>query len=288
LVDLREATTWGLVAAAAFAVMAALALVGVVLLFGQWWRTRPRATVQEQLRPAVAGEPSPGRQPAATSDGPGSSRDAPTSPSRARTGPATAPRDPVTPRPASALDPPAIASAVRTTILEQVVSRCPAGWTALLLSPPPHNRQMTWHLHLQAEVALDLVDGRTVPTTPPTAAQEWRLPAGRQADLASGDPEPAPGQETKAVRVTGVYVSVTHQAGNPGLFLVRRSNASGGQREYRVPATEPSKLAAALAEGLGGALDDPAGQSLAMGYTAASWAMHERAWLRVGTTNGGQ
>lgn len=284
--DFQDATTWGLVAAAAFAVMAVLALVGVVLLFGQWWRTRPRPAIEDRLRPAVAGDPSAGPQSALTHAGPGSTREASAAPSRTRTDPPPPARVPVTPRPSSALDPPAIASAVRTAILEQVVSRCPSGWTALLLSPPLHTRQMTWHLHLQADVALDLADGRTVPTTPPTSSQEWTLPVGRRADLASGDPEPAPGQETKAVRVTGVYLSVTHQAGNPGLFLVRRSNATGGQREYRVPATEVSKLAAALGEGLGGALDDPAGQALAMGYTPTSWAMHERAWLRVRTDGG--
>jgi hypothetical protein len=175
-----------------------------------------------------------------------------------------------------------VAGTVRTAILQAVAERCPAGWRALVLSPPPHPRQMTWHLHLAASASLDLLDGRTVPTAPPPESQEWTLPSGRAAALSGGDPAPPPGPETRAVRVTGLYLSLTYRAEAPPAYVILLPNGSSKPHRFRSPADDVARLPAlldvALASAIGrrGAL-----QSTAMGYSPSSWSAHQPAWIEI-------
>ena len=141
---------------------------------------------------------------------------------------------------------------------------------------------MVWHLHLRAEVGLDLVDGRTVPTTPPAQSHEWTLPSGRKASVAIGDPSPGPGAETQLVRVTGPYLTVTHDPRSAGPFLIRVGQGPNRSHEYRTKSGDAGRLAQALHDALNRAISDqPKSEPQAMGYSVASWAAHERAWLRI-------
>lgn len=173
-----------------------------------------------------------------------------------------------------------LAVAARTIILQAMAERCPAGWRALALIPPPHPRQMTWHLHLNVDTALDLLDGRTVPATPPASTQEWKLPSGRTVGFEVGDPVPAPGEETRVVRVAGPYVSVLYRAGQPGSFLLVATSPAG-QHEYRAAADRPQRLGAVLEQALSNAIGERRGETTAMGYSPASWSAHERVWLEI-------
>ena len=257
---------WALVAAGAFAGIAFLALVGLIVVLTLWWRGRPRTA---PVRP----EPDAGTTiPDATGSADGD-------PALVGKEP---PAEPAAPAPTTAPDTRVVADAVRTAILQAVAERCPAGWTALALSPPPNPRRMTWHLHLEADVALDLVDGRTIPAAPPAASHEWKLPSGRAARLAFGDPAPPPGPETRVVRVTGPYLSVTRDGEAPGRILVRLTAGPDAHHEYRADADDPGALGTMLAQALSGAISGPRGvESTAMGYSPASWRAHERAWLHV-------
>lgn len=181
---------------------------------------------------------------------------------------------------AASPNPIALASAVRNAILEEIAERCPTGWRGLVLSPPPHPGQMTWHVHVRTTVALDLADGRTVPAAPPPTSDEWTLPSGRRAGLASGDLSPAPTQETRAVRVAGPYLSVTYRARDAPPFVVRVGTEPRRRHEYRA-AIDRSQLSSTLAEGLRKALGARSDGATAMGYSPASWGAHERAWIEV-------
>ena len=80
-----------------------------------------------------------------------------------------------------------LASAIRSLILRAVADRAPAGWSALVLCPPPHPELMTWHVHLAPKVALDLQDGRSVTVAAPLASHEWHLAGGRVVGIGDGD-----------------------------------------------------------------------------------------------------
>jgi len=182
-------------------------------------------------------------------------------------------------------DPALIATRVRTAILQALAERCPIGWRALLLSPPPHPRRMTWHVHLGGAVALDLIDGRTVPTAPPAASHEWTLPSGRRAAVAVGDPRPSPGPETRAIRVGGAYLSVTYTAGAAGSsrWLVSLGIGARRQGELRAPVRDAAAFDTLLREAVTRSIGQRLGRDgSAMGYTPTSWADHEVTWLEIG------
>ncbi len=262
--DLQDIPRWTVAAAAVFALAALLAALGVVFLFTLRWRGRPRAaTRQTETADREVGVRAQG------------------APTGSGSSPAPQHGDPAGTEPARVPDPGPLAVAVRRMILQATAGRCAAGARALLLSPPPHPRQMTWHLHLGADVALDLFDGRTVPTRAPATSQNWTLPSGLRAGLADGDPAPAPGEETRVVRVSGPYVSVTHLAGTPPSFQVRVAAGPGPAAEYQTDGDEVLGLASVLDRALAEAVSRSSEDSTAMGYSLASWTAHERAWLRV-------
>jgi hypothetical protein len=206
-------------------------------------------------------------------------------PSAAQNGeaPASAPRRrPVAPPvPAGERE---LASAVRSTILRSVAERTPAGWTVLVLCPPPHATLMTWHVHLAPQIAVDVPDGRSVPCDPPAPSHEWQLPGGRTVRVGDGDPEPAPAPDARAVRVSGPYIQVTVQAANgrPATLVARVEGSPDGSPELRAVATELRATQAALREAVELAIGTRMlGSPPTLGYGPAAWAGHERVWLTI-------
>jgi hypothetical protein len=186
---------------------------------------------------------------------------------------------------ASQVDPPELASAVRSSILRAVAERVPTGWTALVLSPPPHPERMTWHVHLAPEVGLDLRDGRTVHVATPAPSHEWQVPGGRTVAVSAGDPVPAPGSETVSVRVTGPYlvVSASQEGGGSPLLVARVVQASGDDLpQPRATSTDLRAARAALREAIELTIGSRmTGSPPAVGYPIASWTGHDRTWLTV-------
>ncbi|MGE3910222.1 MAG: hypothetical protein AB7K36_12760 [Chloroflexota bacterium] len=178
-----------------------------------------------------------------------------------------------------------LASAARSAILRAVAERSPAGWTTLVLCPPPHATRMTWHVHLAPAVALDLPDGRSVPTGPPTPSHEWQLPGGRSVGVGNGDPDPAPVEDTLAVRISGPYLQVnvlTDEAGAPRL-TARVEGSPDGSPELRAPLSDVKAMQAALREGVEQAIGTRMlGTPPTLGYRPGAWHGHDRVWLTVG------
>ena len=173
----------------------------------------------------------------------------------------------------------ALARAIGATLLQTVAEHAPAGWQILLLSPPPHPEAMTWHVHLAPTLRLDLADGRAVAAQPPSVGHEWSLPSGRRATVATGDPTPAPGPTTAAVRVAGPYASLS--LGGAQLAL-RCLDGSGRAHELRVPRHDVERLRAAVRQAVDLAVASKIGGGGAtLAYSAASWRAHGRSWLTV-------
>ncbi len=253
--DIQGAPTWALTAAAAFACIAFLALVALLAMLVLWWRGRPRTwAVTPDAPPAEWSGEEAVAPPAPGSSGPMPEGDEPAS----------------------------LASAVRSLIVEAVLDGAVTGRRDLVLSPPPHPRQMTWHIHLAARVALDLVDGRSVTTSPPKPSHTWALPSGARAGLAMGDPTPSPGQETRAVRVDGRYLTVRYMAGSPGAFEVLVAAVGEPGHRMTVDASDLARVGTTIREGMRAAQDSPATAATAMGYSPPSWRAHERLWIEIG------
>jgi hypothetical protein len=255
-VDLQGAPTWAVTAAAAFACIAFLALLALLVMIGLWWRSRSAGVPPEQPEPVFSPHPSErllegGGFPESDDDGP-------------------------TSRP-----PAALASAIRSVILEAVVDTSPPGDRDLVLSPPPHPRQMSWHVHLGARVSLDLVDGRTVTTRPPPTGHDWALPSGRRAGLALGDPSPPPGRETRAVRVEGCYLLLRFVAGSPSVFELTIANGAEARHRLMTEAGDLDRLSNMVREALRTAASTFGASASAMGYSPESWRAHERLWIEI-------
>ena len=177
-----------------------------------------------------------------------------------------------------------LASAVRSAILRAVAERTPAGWTTLVLCPPPHPALMTWHVHLTPAVALDVPDGRSVPVSPPAPSHEWQLPGGRSVGVGNGDPEPAPRPDTLAVRVSGPYlqVNVKTESGQPALLTARVEGGPEGSPEFRALPTDNRALQSALREAIEQAVGTRMlGTPPTLGYRLGAWGGHDRVWLTV-------
>ena len=192
-------------------------------------------------------------------------------------------RRPASPPPPG--EPRELASAVRSAILRAVAERAPAGWSALILAPPPRPDRMTWHIHLVPEVALDLRDGRTVTVAPPAVTHEWQVAGGRTVSVGEGEPEPTPGDEAVAVRVTGPYltVAVADEGGAP--LLAARVVPAGDEElpRPRALATDPRAVQGALREAIELTIGSRmTGPSPTAGYPLGSWRAHERIWLSIG------
>ena len=128
---------------------------------------------------------------------------------------------------------------------------------------------------------LDLADQRTIPTHPPEPTGEWELPNGRKAALGLGDPTPAPGPTTRAVRVVGAHLSVTYER-LPSPTLLVRTGQTPRQHIYRAAAVAGDALGPPLAEGLRSAIGQDAPRATSpLGYSAASWCAHEPIWLTI-------
>lgn len=179
--------------------------------------------------------------------------------------------------------PEALALAIRSLILRTTAERAPVGWSALVLSPPPHGTQMIWHVHLAPAVALDLRDGRTVPVAAPEPSHQWQVAGGRSVGVAEGDPDPPPTDETAAIRVTGPYliVSVSKDDSGAPLLVAHAVETDGGDLPRpRAAATDPRAVQAALREAIELAVSlRMGGTPPVVGYPPASWAGHERTWL---------
>jgi len=192
-------------------------------------------------------------------------------------------RRPDTPPPLGS--PGELASAIRSLTLRVVAERAPAGWSALVLCPPPHPEQMTWHVHLAPAVALDLRDGRSVPVAPPRASHEWRLAGRRTVGVGEGDPDPAPTDDTVSVRVTGPYlaIAINGATGEAPALSARVMLASGDELpQPRALATDMGAVGAALREAVEQAVGSRMlGSPPAVAYRGPSWAGHERVWLSI-------
>ena len=210
-------------------------------------------------------------------------------------GPATLPgehietRTPPRRRPAATPplgEPHELGSAIRSAILRAVAERTPAGWTALILVPPPHPTRMTWHVHLAPEVGLDLRDGRTVNVAAPMASHNWQLAGGRIISVGDGDPDPPPGDEALAVRVSGPYLTVAiGENGGAAPSLVARVVQTGDDElpQPRAAATDLRAVQGALREAIELTVGSRmTGASPTAGYPLASWHGHERIWLAIG------
>lgn len=178
-----------------------------------------------------------------------------------------------------------LASAVRSTILRVVSERAPAGWTILVLCPPPGTALMTWHVHLAPQVAVDVPDGRSVPVNPPAPSHEWQLPGGRSVGVGNGDPEPAPATDARAIRVSGPYLQVLLRAetDQPPLLAARVEGSPDGSPELRATPTDLRAVQAALREAVELAIGARMlGTPPTLGYGPGAWAGHERVWLTIG------
>jgi len=198
-------------------------------------------------------------------------------------GPRPVRRRPDDPPPAGS--PAELASAIRSLILRVVAERAPAGWSALVLCPPPHAEQMTWHVHLAPAVSLDLRDGRSVPVATPRASHTWQLAGGRSVAVGEGDPHPAPTDDTASIRVTGPYlaIAIDGAAGAAPHLSARVMLASGDELPRpRAPATDLRAVQAALREAVEQAVGSRMlGAPPAVAYRRPSWAGHERIWLAI-------
>ena len=173
----------------------------------------------------------------------------------------------------------ALARAIGATLLQTVAEHAPAGWQALLLSPPHHPETMTWHVHLAPTIRLDLADGRAVTAQPPANGHDWDLPSGRQASVATGDPIPAPGETTTAVRVAGPYVAVSLAGTRVSL---RCLDGAGRPHELRVPTGDLQRVRSAVRQAVDMAVASKiGGGGSTLAYSAASWRAHGRSWLTV-------
>jgi len=173
----------------------------------------------------------------------------------------------------------AVARAIGATLLQTVAEHAPAGWLILLLSPAPHPDAMTWHVHLEPTLRLDLADGRAVAATPPAGGHEWTLPSGRRAGVATGDPTPAPGESTTTVRVAGPYLSLALSGPD---VAIRCLDGRGRAHELRAPRRDLERLRAAVRQAVELAVANKiGGQMTTLAYSTASWRAHGRAWLTV-------
>ena len=179
----------------------------------------------------------------------------------------------------------ALAMGIRSLVSRTVSERVPLGWSALILCPPAHPHQMTWHIHLGPRIALDLNDGRTVPASAPEATHAWQLPGGRTVQLSDGDPDPAPTVETTNVRVTGPYfaVSMTCEAGQEAQIVARvLGDGADDLPQPRASAHDVRAVQGALRSAVELAVSSKMlGAAPVVGYRPASWAAHERVWLTV-------
>lgn len=177
------------------------------------------------------------------------------------------------------------ASAVRSLILRAAAERVPSGWSVLLLTPPPNAEQMTWHVHLAPSVALDLMDGRTVPAAPPPPSHDWQLAGGRTVGVGQGELDPQPTEDTKSVRVTGPYliVVVGPSGGGQEPRLTARVVTTGDTLpEPRASLADTRAVQAALREAIELAIGSRmSGTPPALGYRLPAWAGHERTWLTI-------
>ena len=178
-----------------------------------------------------------------------------------------------------------LVSAVRSMILRVVSERAPAGWTVLVLCPPPAPTLMTWHVHLAPQVAVDVPDGRSVPVNPPAPSHEWQLPGGRSVGVGNGDPEPAPASDARAIRVSGPYLQVLMRADadQPPLLVARVEGSPDGSPELRATPTDLRAVQAALREAVELAIGTRMlGSPPTLGYGLGAWSGHERIWLTIG------
>jgi hypothetical protein len=178
-----------------------------------------------------------------------------------------------------------LASAIRSLILRAIAERAPAGWSALVLCPPPHPELITWHIHLAAEVALDLQDGRSVAVAAPLASHEWQLSGGRVVGIGEGEPHPPPTDETVRLRVTGPYLVVAVRQANdrPPELSAKVMTADGDELpETRAVATDTRAAQSALRDAVEHAVGSRMlGTPPAVGYRRSSWAGHEKVWLSI-------
>ena len=173
----------------------------------------------------------------------------------------------------------ALARAIGATLLQTVAEHAPAGWQLLVLSPPPHPDAMTWHVHLAPTLRLDLADGRAVAAQAPSVGHDWTLPSGRRASVATGDPTPAPGPTTAAVRVSGPYLSVSLSGAQ---VVLRCLDGLERAHELRAPRSDLERLRAAARQAVDLAVASKiGGGGSTLAYSAASWRAHGRSWLTV-------
>jgi hypothetical protein len=191
-------------------------------------------------------------------------------------------------RPVTSNSPPGdreLASAIRSTILRVVAERAPAGWTILVLCPPPSATLMTWHVHLAPAVAVDVPDGRSVPVSAPSPSHAWQMPGGRSVGVGNGDPEPAPAPDARAVRVSGPYlqISLLTEADQPPVLLARVEGSPDGSPELRASPTDLKAAQTALREAVELAIGSRMlGAPPTLGYGLGAWHGHERVWLTIG------
>jgi hypothetical protein len=144
---------------------------------------------------------------------------------------------------------------------------------------------MTWHVHLSPEVALDLQDGRVLPVAAPVPSHAWQLAGGRTVRIGDGDPEPAPTDETLALRVTGPYliVAASLPRDRPPELVARVVSADGDELPHqRAVAADPRSVQAALREAVEQAIGSRMlGAPPSVRYRRPSWNSHERVWLTI-------
>jgi hypothetical protein len=178
-----------------------------------------------------------------------------------------------------AAEPEARMRAVAAGLAQAVAEHTPAGWVALLLAPPPGDGPLTWHVHLAPTVRLDLADGRAIGAAPPAGGHEWLLPSGRRASVARGDPTPAPGASTVAVRVAGPHFSATLDGAT---LVLRCPDRKRRTHELAVPAVDAERVSGAARQAVELAVEARlAGATPMLAYSPRSWSAHARTWLRV-------
>ncbi|MCC7371941.1 MAG: hypothetical protein IT306_26230 [Chloroflexi bacterium] len=206
----------------------------------------------------------------------------PTAPQAAPEQPTPRRRPVVTAPPASKQE---LTSALRSAILRTAAERAPQDWTILVLCPPSSSPRPVWHVHLAAQVALDVPDGRSVPVNPPTPTHAWQFAGGRRVGVSDGDPEPAPSGETQAIRVTGPYLQVVlvSVAGQPAELVARVEGSPDGSPEFRAAAADLRACQAALRDGVELAVGTRLhGSPPTLGYSLKAWGGHDRVWLTIG------
>ena len=182
-------------------------------------------------------------------------------------------------QPGAAAERSTLARAVGVTVLQTVAEYIPTGWQALVLSPPVHPNAMTWHIHLAADIRLELADGRAVAAGPPSDRHAWTLPNGRQASVGNGDPLPTPGDSTTAIRVGGPHVAVS--LGDASIDLLC-TDGRGRRHTLRASARDLRRVADALRQAIDLGLSSRiGGHASALSYSLSSWRAHSRAWIIV-------